>query len=527
MGVERIQQGTQCGAVCRHWVSFLGLRHPPQGWRPVAVQPLAGQEITINVVRIVGGPVGLGNDAGSRQSFKNCPSWAAYRSRRATVGCLDFSPSWVSARRTLTAIWIGQPLLDKRSDWSGRIAVEGSVCAKVDAVLHGLMSLPMTCVGCGFEILADFAFCPRCGRRQSVACASCGFVCDPDFAFCPRCGSPREPAAAAEARSHEPRPTAARSPCCSPTSPASPRWPNASTPKVRAFQNALFEHARPGHRALRRLRREVRRRCGDGGVRRAGRARGRPVRALEAALDMLRRATGSAPVGGAPRPAGQLHIGVHTGPVVAGSLGGGAGGTYAVTGDTVNTASRLLAGRAGHGAGVGSDPRAGAASLRLRAGRRAGAARQGASRCAVHRLLGARAEPRPPRAGSRDLGLAAPLVGRGRRARPAAARPSTACSAAEAQVVSVVGEAGAGKSRLLAEFFARLERDGRLAGDRRAPRHLLVARRADLRHLRRAVPRGLPRRAGRFARGGPAASCSRACGRSAPTPTRPRRSRRC
>jgi adenylate cyclase len=35
---------------------------------------------------------------------------------------------------------------------------------------------------------------------------------------------------------------------------------------------------------------------------------------------------------------------VHTGPVVAGSLGGGAGagGAYAVTGDTVNTTARLL-----------------------------------------------------------------------------------------------------------------------------------------------------------------------------------------
>jgi len=37
-----------------------------------------------------------------------------------------------------------------------------------------------------------------------------------------------------------------------------------------------------------------------------------------------------------------LHIAVHSGPVVAGSLGGGAGAGYDVTGDTVNTASRLL-----------------------------------------------------------------------------------------------------------------------------------------------------------------------------------------
>jgi adenylate cyclase len=36
-----------------------------------------------------------------------------------------------------------------------------------------------------------------------------------------------------------------------------------------------------------------------------------------------------------------LHIGVNTGPVVAGTLGLTSGATYAVTGDTVNTASRL------------------------------------------------------------------------------------------------------------------------------------------------------------------------------------------
>ncbi len=44
-------------------------------------------------------------------------------------------------------------------------AVRRSARAMVIAVLHGLMS--MTCVGCGFEILADFAFCPRCGRSTA------------------------------------------------------------------------------------------------------------------------------------------------------------------------------------------------------------------------------------------------------------------------------------------------------------------------------------------------------------------------
>src|SRR2546427_1027964 len=54
-----------------------------------------------------------------------------------------------------------------------------------------------TCPGCGSDTPPDFAFCPRCGRRQPSPCGACGFVCDPDFAFCPRCGAARGPSAAA------------------------------------------------------------------------------------------------------------------------------------------------------------------------------------------------------------------------------------------------------------------------------------------------------------------------------------------
>src|SRR5207245_11459939 len=69
-----------------------------------------------------------------------------------------------------------------------------------------------------------------------------------------------------------------------------------------------------------------------------------PQRALDAALQMLER---GAELG--ERWAARLgqrvmlHIGVHSGPVVAGSLGAAAGAAYAVTGDTVNTTARLLA----------------------------------------------------------------------------------------------------------------------------------------------------------------------------------------
>src|SRR2546428_6847558 len=53
----------------------------------------------------------------------------------------------------------------------------------------------MACAGCGLETSADFAFCPRCGRRLPAPCTACGAPCEPDFAFCPRCGAARSPAA--------------------------------------------------------------------------------------------------------------------------------------------------------------------------------------------------------------------------------------------------------------------------------------------------------------------------------------------
>src|SRR3989442_12161210 len=59
------------------------------------------------------------------------------------------------------------------------------------------------CAGCGFDVAAEFAFCPKCGRKLAALCGSCGTSSPPDFAFCPRCGAglgPAEPASALAAR---------------------------------------------------------------------------------------------------------------------------------------------------------------------------------------------------------------------------------------------------------------------------------------------------------------------------------------
>ena len=238
---------------------------------------------------------------------------------------------------------------------------------------------------------------------------------------------------------------------------------------LRSFQNALFETMA---QAVAHYDGFVEKFVGDAVMAVFGAPRAHeddPLRAIEAAQEMLQRVDRlsrqwAARLG---RPV-TLHIGVHTGAVVAGSLGHGAGSAYAVTGDTVNTASRLLS-AAEPGTVLVSD--ATHAMVRHRFAFEPAvelALRGKVQPMRVHRLAGVRAELASAR-GLADLGLAAPLVGR-----DAAVDSLLAAfdrmQRGQAQLVSVIGEAGAGKSRLLAEVFARLDNDDRFAstGVRRA-----------------------------------------------------------
>jgi class 3 adenylate cyclase len=73
-----------------------------------------------------------------------------------------------------------------------------------------------------------------------------------------------------------------------------------------------------------------------------------PERALNNALDMLARSARlSEQWSGRLGQQVSLHIGINSGPVVAGNLGNATTAAYAVTGDTVNTTARLLAAASG------------------------------------------------------------------------------------------------------------------------------------------------------------------------------------
>jgi adenylate cyclase len=157
-----------------------------------------------------------------------------------------------------------------------------------------------------------------------------------------------------------------------------------------------------------------------------------------------------------------LHIGLNTGPVVTGRIGGAADAAYAVTGDAVNTASRLQS-AAPAGEIFVSDstyqltrhafafaPRE---EIRLKGKREP---------VGIYRVLGPLAERRSAR-GLEDFGLAAPFVGRERELRVMEATFDNV-RAGRAHIWSLVGEPGAGKSRLQRELLARLEATGRLEG---------------------------------------------------------------
>jgi adenylate cyclase len=331
-----------------------------------------------------------------------------------------------------------------------------------------------TCVGCGGEVLPASSFCQRCGRRLARPCRACGFECEADFAFCPRCGAPMgaghephstpPPPPAADIADHEADRrlvTVVFADLTGFTSLAERLDPEL----LRAFQNALFEAMA---QAVARYDGFVEKFVGDAVMAVFGAPRAHeddPVRAIQAAEDMLQ---GIQRLGlqwaarlGSPLT---LHVGIHTGPVVAGSLGGvagGAGAAYAVTGDTVNTASRLLSAAAPGAILVSETTQALVRHRFVFLPAEAMTLRGKAQALRVHQLAGARDEVFSAR-GLAEMGLAAPLVGRAEAMACLLAafdRMQSGC----AQVVSVIGEAGAGKSRLLDELFARLERDGRLA----------------------------------------------------------------
>ena len=338
---------------------------------------------------------------------------------------------------------------------------------------------------------------------MSTACPVCDFACPPDFAFCPMCGT-----GLAEGTASPPRPVA-------------PSGEERLATLQQLMPAGLAEQVRTAaDRAAESERRQVTvlfadlsgftafaetldaedvaaivdrclRAMADAIYRYRGTVDkyigdcimalfGAPVaheddseRAIRAALEMRDRIAALdaelRETAAAGTPLLSLHVGINTGLVVAGAVGSDRRREYTVLGDAVNVAARLesaagsgevLAGESTHRLArhaVAFEP-LGQLSVKGRT-----------EPISAFRVLGLLDEPRSAR-GLEALSLAAPLVGRDDELGALlVAFDQMLCG--RTQVVSLIGEAGAGKSRLLRELLARLEAEGRLAAARVAVRH--------------------------------------------------------
>jgi class 3 adenylate cyclase/tetratricopeptide (TPR) repeat protein len=183
-----------------------------------------------------------------------------------------------------------------------------------------------------------------------------------------------------------------------------------------------------------------------------------PERALRAALAMRERMDGiNARWTDRLGESVELHIGINSGQVVAGQIGSEHGGGYSATGDTINTASRL------QNAAKPSQILVSVNTYRLTRGafdfRRLTPIKVRGKRepVTVYELRRAKLYPETAR-GVR--GLRSPMIGRATELEKLQ-RFTDGLRAGTGQVVLVTGEAGIGKSRLMAEWRAGLDKDVR------------------------------------------------------------------
>ncbi|MCW0001604.1 AAA family ATPase [Pararhizobium sp. YC-54] len=345
----------------------------------------------------------------------------------------------------------------------------------------------MNCVQCGYEILPGFTFCPNCGAKQPKPCPKCSYLCLPDFAFCPQCGADMAAQPGEKTRQSRPDPPPVAAPVAEPAREPAGTVQTADADRrtvtvlfadlcnfttlseqtdpelLQTLQNELFEELTSAVTAFGGF---VDKFIGDALLALFGAPQAHeddPERALHSALEMIHRLT---PIAERWRNRISLplalHIGVNTGPVVAGGLGASGIKAYSVTGDTVNIAQRLqsmaepgdiLVGPVTHRFARHAFSFSSLGTLPLR-GKTEGVL--------VHRLTGRIEAAASPR-GLSALGFSAPMVGRDAELGSMLRRLDAAC-AGVTQLVRLTGEAGAGKTRLVNEFLDRVRNEPRFAG---------------------------------------------------------------
>ena len=287
----------------------------------------------------------------------------------------------------------------------------------------------MKCGHCQFDVSAEFAFCPRCGTKLAAAVPVAPVVTEADRRMATVLFADLSGFTAISER--------------------------LDPEDVRALQTDLLAAMRG---VIERYDAFVEKFVGDAVMAVFGAPVAHeddPQRALHAALEMHACAAQLSERWrnriGHPLT---LHIGVNTGRVVAGTLGATADAVYAVTGDTVNTAARLQAtAAAGQTLVSGASFQLAQEEFRFESG--GTLALKGKSEpFAVYRLLGVNDQPNTLR-GLAAHGLTSPLVGRdGEVAQLLDA--ATRVREGQAQVLSLVAQAGVGKTRLVDTLLERM-----------------------------------------------------------------------
>ncbi|HEX6651384.1 MAG TPA: adenylate/guanylate cyclase domain-containing protein [Thermoleophilaceae bacterium] len=316
----------------------------------------------------------------------------------------------------------------------------------------------MTCASCGTENPAGARFCMNCGNALERLCPSCGTPAPPEARFCMNCGATLDgPPAPA-------RPAPAAPPATAAIPPEERRQVTVLFADLSGY-TAFAERMDPEDvkslvdRALLRLGEEVQRYGGTVDKYIGDNVMaifGAPVaheddaeRAVRAGLGMQDAMTEV----NAGLPSGAhfaLRVGVNTGEVIAGAVGE----AYTVVGDTVNVASRLQ-----------SAAQPGSVTVGERTMRATDAAveytaleplelKGKAERVPAWEAVGLIAEHSVRRVAPASE---SPLVGRRQELDTLDSLYERVVREGTSHLVTVVGEAGVGKSRLLREFERRLE----------------------------------------------------------------------
>jgi class 3 adenylate cyclase/tetratricopeptide (TPR) repeat protein len=309
------------------------------------------------------------------------------------------------------------------------------------------------CAACGEPTPAGGRFCIHCGTPAQQACPSCGEPLVPGARFCMQCGTRLDGIAGSVASSDAPAASVSERRLVSVlfadlvgfTTLSEHRDPE----EVRELLSEYFERCRT---LIERYGGTVEKFIGDAVMA----VWGTPVareddaeRAVRAGLSLTEAVSALGEAVGMPEL--RVRAGVLTGnaAVEVGSEGEGM-----VLGDTVNTASRLQS-TAAPGTVLVDDVT-----------RRASEAAIAYEDAGLHELKG---REQPVQAWTalrvvagaggarRSVGVEAPFVGRGRDLQRVIEAGEESATGGRARLVSVVGDAGAGKSRLLWEYFKYLD----------------------------------------------------------------------